>query len=395
MLPVVTKRAFKNTHMADWTAFRRQMPVTNRWAFFDHAADAPIPEPARQAVLTWANEAAEEGGMAWPRWNRRLQEVREFAAKWVGAQADEIALVRSTTEGVNIVAEGLDWREGDNVVTLADEFPTNQYPWIHQGSRGVETRRVPTDGARVNLDRLAEACDRRTRVVSVSWVGYVSGWRSDLVRVAEIAHRAGALLFVDAIQGLGAFPLDVSQTPIDFFSADGHKWMLGPEGAGLFYIRREHLDRLRPIGIGWNSVAHYRDFSRIELTFRPSAERFEGGAPNSAGFIGLGASLELLASYGPDAIGERILAMTDYACQRLQSAGAVLYTDRQIREHCSGIVTFEVPGLDSQQARRRCLDEGIALSHRMGRLRISVHAYNNEDDVGRLLDALGRARKLA
>src|SRR5688500_16462938 len=111
-----------------WDTFRRQMPVVARWAFFDHAADAPIPEPTRQAILRWANESVEEGGMAWPRWNRRLQEVREFAARWVNASPDEIALVRSTTEGINLVAEGLDWRAGDNVVTLADEFPSNQYP---------------------------------------------------------------------------------------------------------------------------------------------------------------------------------------------------------------------------------------------------------------------------
>jgi len=378
-----------------WNEFRSQMPVVRRWAFFDHAADAPLPEPTRTAILAWVNEAAEEGGMAWPGWNHRLQEVRAFAARWVNAQPDEIALVRSTTEGINLVAEGLDWRAGDNVVTLADEFPSNQYPWLNQASRGVETRRVATENGRVNLDRLAEACDRRTRVVSISWVGYVSGWRNDLERVAEIAHRHGALFFLDAIQGLGAFPLDVARTPIDFFSADGHKWMLGPEGAGLFYIRREHLDRLRPIGVGWNSVAHWKDFTRIELEFRPSAARFEGGAPNSVGFIGLGASLELLAGYGAAAIGERILAVTDHACEELRRIGAVLYSHRDDPDRSSGIVTFEIPGLDSQQARRVCLDAGVALSYRSGRLRISAHAYNNEEDIARLIDALTSARRVA
>jgi selenocysteine lyase/cysteine desulfurase len=377
-----------------WTEFRRQMPVVGRWAFFDHAADAPIPEPTRRAIIQWVNESAEEGGMAWPRWNRRLQEVREFAARWVNASVDEIALIRSTTEGINLVAEGLDWRPGDNVVTLADEFPSNQYPWLNQAWRGVEIRRVPTDDGRVSLDRLANACDRRTRVVSVSWVGYVSGWRNDLAQVAEIAHRQGALFFLDAIQGLGAFPLDVSQTPVDFFSADGHKWMLGPEGAGLFYIRREHLDRLRPIGIGWNSVAHARDFTRIELEFRPSAERFEGGAPNSVGFIGLGASLELLASYGAEAIGERILFITGHACEELRRQGAVLYSHRDEQERCSGIVTFEIPGLDAKALRHVCLDRGVALSFRSGRLRISAHAYNNEDDVARLVQAIEAARRV-
>jgi selenocysteine lyase/cysteine desulfurase len=369
------------------------MPVVRRWAFFDHAADAPLPDATRQAIVHWVNEASEEGGMAWPRWNRRLHEVREFAARWVNADADEIALIRSTTEGINLVAEGLDWRPGDNVVTLADEFPSNQYPWLNQAWRGVEIRRVSTDEGKVSLDRLADVCDRRTRIVSISWVGYVSGWRNDLAKVAEIAQRHGALFFLDAIQGLGAFPLDVSQTPVDFFSADGHKWMLGPEGAGLFYIRREHLDRLRPIGVGWNSVEHARDFNRIELSFRASAERFEGGAPNSVGFIGLGASLELLAGYGAKAIGERILYVTDHACEELRRRGAVLYSHRDERERCSGIVTFEIPGLDAKEVRRVCLDRGVALSFRSGRLRISAHAYNNEEDVARLIDAIEAARR--
>ena len=240
---------------------------------------------------------------------------------------------------------------------------------------------------------LLEHATAGLRVVSISWVGYISGWRSDLDAVAEIAHRHGALFFLDAIQGLGAFPLDVTLTPVDFFSADGHKWMLGPEGAGLFYIRRKHLDRLRLTGVGWNSVAHARDFTRIELAFRPSAERFEGGAPNSAGFIGLGASLELLAGYGAEAVGERILAVTDHACEELRRIGAELYSHREDRVRCSGIVTFDVPGLDSRETRRICLAQKVALSLRLGRLRISAHAYNNEEDVRRLVDAIELVRR--
>lgn len=381
--------------MADaWTEFRELMPVTRRWAFFDHAADAPLPQPTREAILDWLNEATHDGGMAWPRWNRRLQEVRRLAADYVHASPDEIALVRSTTEGINLIAEGLDWRAGDNVVTLADEFPSNQYPWINQGPKGVETRRVPAENAAVDLNRLDDACDQRTRVISVSWVGYVTGWRNDLNAIAEIAHRHGALFFLDAIQGMGAFSLDVSRTPIDFFAADGHKWMLGPEGAGFLFIRREHLDRLRAIGVGWNSVTHAHDFTRIELNLKPSADRYEGGAPNSVGFIGLGASLELLARLGAARVGERILDITDQACRRLTSIGAVLYSRREQREHSSGIVSFEIPGLDSHYARKVCIERGVALSYRLGRvLRISLHAYNNEADIERLVEAVEYARQ--
>ncbi len=376
-----------------WTQLRRQMPVVDRWAFFNHAATSPIPEQSRQAIIAYADEAAREGGMAWGRWNQRQHAIRALAARLINAHPDAIAMVRSTTEGINLVAEGLDWRAGDNIVTLADEFPSNVYPWMNQQFRGVEYRRVPVDGGRVDLNRLDAACDSRTRIITLSWVGYVTGWRIDVDTVAEIAHRHGALFFLDAIQALGVFPLDVSKSPVDFVAADGHKWMLGPEGAGIFYIRRENLDRLRPVGIGWNSVAHAHDFTRIELNYRPNAERYEGGAPNHAASIGFGASLELLLEYGPEALGERILAITDHAIERLHALGAQIFTVRDDRRHCSGIVTFELPGVDSETIRRHCMQQKIALSCRSGKLRISPHAYNNESDIERLIDALRTLRQ--
>ena len=143
-------------------------------------------------------------------------------------------------------------------------------------------------------NRIADACDDRTRIVSASWVGYASGARLDPAEISKVAHDAGALFFLDAIQGLGVFPLDVEETGIDFLAADGHKWMIGPEGAGVFYSRQEHLQMLRPMNVGWNSVKQGNDFSNVDLKVRDAARRYEGGTQNMAGFIGLGASLELL-----------------------------------------------------------------------------------------------------
>src|SRR5438309_28540 len=155
-----------------WDNFRRRMPAAADWAYFDHAAVAPLSEPAAEAMIVWAREAAALGGAGWLKWKARREALRERASRLVGAVPEEIALVRSTTEGINLVAEGFPWQQGDNVVTLADEFPSNLYPWMNQARRGVETRRVPTDDGRVDLDRLADACDDRTRIVSISWIGY-------------------------------------------------------------------------------------------------------------------------------------------------------------------------------------------------------------------------------
>jgi cysteine desulfurase / selenocysteine lyase len=285
------------------------------------------------------------------------------------------------------VAEGFPWQPGDNVVTRADEFPANQYPWLHLAGRGVETRRVPTNEGNLDLDRLIEACDDRTRIVTVSWVAYASGWRHDLDRLADLVHRRGALLFLDAIQGLGVFPLDVRHTPVDFLAADGHKWLLGPEGAGIFFTRREHLDLLRPVGVGWNSVRHAHDFSRIELVLKDTAARYEGGSQNVAGLSALAASLDLLGQFGMDAISGRVLEITDLCCRRLEAMGAVVLSDRT-PAHKSGIVSFELPGRDPQALRRQCFERKVLLSCRAGRLRISPHCYNNAEDMERLIEAL-------
>lgn len=371
---------------------RRLMPVTAKWAYFDNAAVAPLPDPARQAIHQWAAEAVEEGDTIWEKWVQRIEKTRATAARLINASSDDIALISNTTAGVTIVAEGLDWSPGDNIVTLANEFPTNQYPWINLASRGVETRRVPVaDGVTVDLDRIDEAIDEHTRLLTISWVGYATGWRVDLDAVSELARRRGILLFVDAIQGLGVFPLDVQRTPIDFLSADGHKWMLGPEGAGIFYVRRDHLDRLRAIGVGWNSVIQRSDYSRIEFQLRPTAARYEGGSHNMAGFIGLGASLQLLESCGlgphQSAVADRVLELTRFACDRLTLAGARIASSRA-PGRASGIVSFEFPGRDPQELRKKCLSRQVALGCRAGRLRISPHAYANEEDVERLVAAL-------
>lgn len=369
------------------------MPSARRWAYFDHAAVSPLTRPAAEALAAWTDDVLANGDTNWPDAYRGVEAVREAAARLLGAHVDEIALVPNTTVGINLVAEGLDWRPGDNVVTLADEFPSNIYPWMNLGDRGVETRRVPTEASgRLDLDRLAAACDERTRVVAVSWVGYATGYRHDVERISQIAHDRGALLVLDAIQGLGAFPLDVSRTLIDALAAGGQKWLLGPEGTGIAYIRREHLDRLRPLGVGSHSVVHQFDYTRIELDLKPAAGRYEGGAQNMGGLLALGASLRLLMELGMESVAAAVLDTTDRACRRLTEIGATIVSDRRPDDRGgqqrSGIVAFELPGCDSLAVKKHCLKRDVVLSCRAGRLRISPHAYNNEEDVDRLIEAL-------
>ena len=280
---------------------------------------------------------------------------------------------------------------GDGSVLPEHEFPSNLYPWMQLESQGVELRLVPLDGNRVCPARMAEACDQRTRVVSASWVGYASGYRLDPLEIGKVAHDCGALFFLDAIQGLGVFPLDVQAAGVDFLAADGHKWLLGPEGAGVFYVRHELLEILKPMNIGWNSVKQGNDFDRIDLKYRESASRYEGGTQNMAGFIALGASLELLTDFGlaPDhsPIAEQVISVSDELCRALEACGAVVLSDREAASK-TGIVSFDYHQKNTPDDRRKLMEKGVIVSCRGGKLRASVHGYNNGNDIDRLVEAL-------
>jgi selenocysteine lyase/cysteine desulfurase len=372
---------------------RSLMPAAERAAYFDHAAMSPLPRPTAEAFEKWLTDAVQIGAPIWGQWVRGVEQMRAAAARMIGADANEIALVGNTTSGISLVADGLDWHDGDNVVTLADEFPSNVYPWMNLASRGVETRRVPTEvSGRLDLDRLAEAIDGRTRIVAVSWIAFATGYQHDVARITQLAHERGALLFLDAIQGLGAFPIDVDALRVDFLAAGGHKWMLGPEGAGIAYIRRQHLERLRPQGPGWHSVMPGQEFTHIELNLRKTAARYEGGSQNNAGFLALGASLELLGELGVENIAAAILDITERACERLAKIGAKVVTDRRPDHRSgnqrSGIVAFEMPGKDPMALKKHAMTRNVVFACRAGRLRISPHAYNNEEDLDRLVGAL-------
>lgn len=371
---------------------RSAMPVADRWAYYDHAAVGPLSEPARQALARFIQDAALDGDRYWLDWAKRLETVRETIADSIGATAAEVAFVPNTTDGLGIISEGLAWKPGDNIVLPAGEFPSNHYPWQRLEAQGVELRIVPTDPqGGFDCSQVERRCDHRTRMIAASWVGFASGFRADLEGLAQIAEKFQALLTIDAIQGLGVFPIDLSQLKIDFLTADGHKWLLGPEGFGILYVRRERLELLQPKRIGWNSVARPFDYSRLELTLRDDARRFEGGSHNLLSAHGLGASIDLLRTVGwnrsDDRLANRVLDASDSLVEALRSLGAQIHSQRE-RSHASGIVSFSFPDKDPMRIRQDLLDQEVILSCRGGRLRAAVHGYNDQHDEERLVQAL-------
>jgi cysteine desulfurase / selenocysteine lyase len=372
----------------DWDAIRRaEFPVAERWAYFDHAAVCPLPRRSRDRLLEWADEQVAQGVVGWPKWENKVEEVRRVAARLIGAEPDEVAFVANTTHGIGLVAEGFPWKVGDSVVTAAEEYPSNIYPWMNLAGRGVSLRTVPTRAGRIWVDDIAAAIDATTRLLTISHVEFASGFRNDLDALGTLCRERNVALFVDAIQGLGPHVVDVNKTPIDFLCADGHKWLLGPEGAGILFVRREWIDRLRPLGVGWHSVVTSYNTSTIALHLKSSAQRWEGGSFNMPGIHALGASLELLAEIGPAAVSERILERAEAVRELARRAGwQVVGSSRT--EDLSAIVAIEREGVDPAAFVRRARERGIVVANRRGRVRISPHLYNDDDDLGRLAAAL-------
>lgn len=366
---------------------REQFPVTASWAFLDHAAVSPLPVAAVAALREYADSLAENGVAAVGRWVSRVAEVRRLAARLVNAaDPDDVYFVPNTTHGIGIIAEGFPWRSGDNVVLAAEEYPANQYPWMNLAPRGVEVRTVPSRGSRIAIDDIRNAMDARTRVLTVSMVEFASGFRHDLAALGQLCRERDIFFFVDAIQGLGVFPLDVQALPIDALSADSHKWLLGPEGAGIGYVRREWVERLHPFGVGAFSVVNPLAFSTIDFRLKPHAGRFEGGALNVAGISAMGASIELFLNAGIDNLQHRVLQLTDYLCERAQARGWTVFSSRADSEK-SGIVSLTHPTLPSAEVMKRCRAAGVIVNSRAERVRVSPHAYNSEAEIDRFLTA--------
>jgi selenocysteine lyase/cysteine desulfurase len=363
------------------------------WAFFNHAGVCPLPRPAAEAmqIYTVHAEAAAYLGASW---YQDIEKLRIESAALLNCHRDEIAFVKNTSEGISIVANGIDWQFGDRIVTTNIEYPANIYPWMEVArSRGVKLVMVeeedgPLETRQVPIEKILKAAaEPRTRLVTLSHVEFASGQRHDLARIGQFCSERDILFCVDAIQSLGVLPVNVSDMYIDFLSADGHKWLLGPEGAGIFYCRRALLEHIRPLMVGWMNVVDAQNFGSYEYTLRPDAGRFECGTHNIAGLMGLRASLQMLQSIGILQIGERIKSLGDLLIAGLQKKGYRVISPR-LGENWSGIVSFSSPTLSHEKIFQDLRAKHIEIALREGRLRCSAHFYNTEEQIQRLVDAL-------
>lgn len=363
----------------DVRAARELFPVTRDLIWLNHAGYSPPSELVRDAMIDAARMIS-DGRFKIRSFVELGDKITQNAALLVGAVPERVAIVRNTTHGILLAANGLSWQEGDNVVIADVEFPANVYPWLNLESQGVEIRFASETEGRIRVEDVARLVDERTRVVSLSFVEFTNGYRNDLGAVGELCASTGALFVVDAVQGLGALRFDMSTTAVDVACAGGHKWLAGPMGIGIAAFSERAFSEIRPAFVGWLGVRNPEDFLSYDLTFADDARRFDEGSPNLVGMCGLSAALQLIADVGIDAIEQRIKELSDALIDGLTDAGCRIASPRGEGEW-SGIVTFAPPGGGSADLHASLRANGIVTSPRGDLVRAACHYYNDESDI--------------
>lgn len=367
---------------------RSLFPIAGKRVYLNNASIAPLALPVIDAVAAFMADVRDNGDRNYPSWCRYADdEIKSRIGRLIGADKTEIAFVKNTTEGLVTVTNGLDWREGDNVVIADIEYPSNVYCWMNLQRRGVELRWVKNKNGRIRPADIDVAVNERTRVVSLSAVQFSNGFRLDLAETGEICRRRKVLLNLDAIQWLGCLHMDVHRYNVDFLSAGGHKWLLGPIGTGLLYCRRSSLEVLAPPSVGYHSVDKHEDHLDYDLTFRSDAGRFEEALVNFPGLWGLDAAVKLLLEIGTEVVEKHVQRLCDLARDELGRLGCEILSPEGDGER-SGILTFRSPRMLGGLLARHLSDAGIDVSPRGDRIRISPAVYNDESDICALADAI-------
>lgn len=340
----------------------------------NHAGIGPWPTRTIEAIRAFSEENLHFGALHYPRWSQIEFALRQqFQTLLNAPSTDDIALLKNTSEALSMVAMGLDWQAGQNVVLAHQEFPSNRIVWQALESRGVEVRMVDLYSVDTPEDALLAACDEKTRLLTTSAVHYADGLRMDLERLGQFCEYNDILFCVDAIQQLGVLPIDVQQLGIHFLMADGHKWMLGPEGVAVFYCAEAVRERLQLSQFGWHMMENMGDFTAKEWQPAASARRFECGSPNSLGSHALHASLSLLLQAGIDSISRNILKNTSYLIDIITESEHFSLATPEGRGRHAGIVSFKLQHGDTESLYRHLMNKGIYCAYRSGNIRFSPH----------------------
>ena len=366
-----------------WERYADQFPVRQEMIYLNSAAVSPLCRPAAEAMKRLADDCLHFGSLHYDTWLETYDGLRAAAARLINSDPGEIALMKNTSEGIATVAMGIDWKPGDRIVAFREEFPANFFPWKRLEQKGVSVTWLSVEDSLERIDRAAKGA----RLLSISFVQFLSGYRAPIAAIGEICRRNRCIYMVDAIQGMGAFPIDVRACSIDALAADGHKWMMGPEGCAILYISNELQDQVEPVEFGWTNVAEYNDYASRDMRLRPDAGRYEPGTLNTIGCFGLRASIEFLLEVGVGEIAPVVQNLGDRIADGVQALGYEVMT-RRTRESGAGIVSFRKAGVEATEVVQRLRSARIAAAPRAGWVRTSPHFYVSPAEIGKFLEVL-------
>lgn len=362
---------------------RTEFPMAQRITYLNVAHHCILPTSAASAMEVFCREQLQGGGIPM-QWERGVEDTRQKFARLIGADAAEIAFVKSTADGINVAAAALSLRSGDNVILNDLEHASNVFPWLNLQRHGVEVRIVPTVAGQVLVADLEAASDARTRVIAIAAAQFRSGFRADLARLADVCRRNRIYMVVDGIQALGTLDFNVRALGVDMLACGAQKGLLGPYGVGALYVRRELITELQPGYLAGEGVVGGGKI--IEMQLVDDARRFEIGNYNHPGIVGFSAGLDVLLKIGTDVIEKHVLELGRQLIEGLTSRGVPVLGSLNDAER-SGIVSFSVPELE--RAIERFEANGVRIASRRGYARVSFHVYNSGDDVDRVLHVLG------
>jgi len=377
--------------LADEELRRREFPVAQQQIFLAHAGVCPLPRRVAAAVSDYATRGTtgDQETLVVP---GRLNDARNLAARLLQCQADEIALVGPTSLALSFVAAGLNFRKGDNLLIYHDDYPSNVYPWMALAERGVEVRLLNTRGLGVIRPQdVMGQVDENTRLVALASCHFISGHRLEHDAIGKSLRERGILFCLDAIQTLGAFPTTVEH--VDFLAADAHKWLLGPCGAGVFYVRRDLQEKLNPPVYGWHNVRNPNFVAQEQIVYRRGAVKYEAGTHNLLGLTGLIAALELALEIGVENVAAELLRKRARLVPALQAKGVTVLNADAKPENAGGIVTFYQPGKDLAPLHKKLAEAAVVTSLRTDRrgqnyIRLAPHFYNTDAELQRVLDLI-------
>ena len=366
-----------------------EFPLDPNICYLNHAAVSPWPLRTCDRVAEFAKANLHHGAQFYPQWLEVENNLREQCKILLNAgSTDDIALVKNTSEALSMVAHGLEWKTGDNIVIPACEFPSNRVVWESLAQYGVEVRQVDTRKTDAPERAIIEQIDTRTRLLSVSSVQYDIGLRLDLVKLGQFCQQSKVLYCVDAIQSLGVISLDVEAIHADFVMADGHKWLLAPEGLALFYSRPAARKQLKLHEFGWHMLEELYEFDKSDWSVTESARRFECGSPNMLSIHALDASLSLFLEIGMESISRNIFNNTSYLFDMLENIDQIkLLTPTSVSRH-AGIVSFDIANNNNQDIYEKLMQRGVICALRGGGIRFSPHFYTPKYVLDRALDIL-------